>query len=148
MSEEAVLSAALRMIRRRRGLRAADVARAMNMPLRTYQHFEAGQSPFDLGRIRKFAEVTDSDPHGIVAAVMLRIPDLAVRTMDNKLVSVVMTSTRRFDERVGDGISKLEVGRLIATFRRAFGDLETELSDREAQVRDWFGGGSGRASDD
>jgi transcriptional regulator with XRE-family HTH domain len=38
-AEGAILSQALRLIRRRRGLRQIDVAKAMGLAPRTYQHF-------------------------------------------------------------------------------------------------------------
>ena len=61
-SHSALLATALRAIRRARGMRSSEVAEAMGLQLRTYQHFEEGAGPFDLDRIRRFADATDSDP--------------------------------------------------------------------------------------
>ena len=126
------------MIRRHRGLRQIDVAAAMGLPLRTYQHFEAGRTYLDFERIKAFALATDSDPHAILAAVMIGSPAFALRSTDNKLTSVLMTALRRFDERLGDDVARFEVGRLIAAFRRTFADLEADLAARDAQAKIWF----------
>lgn len=64
----AVLSSSLRLIRSHRRMRAADVAQGMNMALRSYEHFESGAGRINIERIHRFAEVTDSDPHGILAS--------------------------------------------------------------------------------
>lgn len=137
--EWAALSAALRAARRKRGLKAREVAAAMHLPLRTYQMFEAGRSQVDLlPRIRAFAQATDGDPHGILIAMALGVPELAVHSLDNKFVSVLLVAARRFDERLGDRLARFEVGRLIAAFRKAFDELEAELETREAAARDWF----------
>ncbi|WP_374346561.1 helix-turn-helix domain-containing protein [Phenylobacterium sp.] len=139
-SESKILTAALRAIRRRKGLRVKDAAAAMGLPLRTYQHFESGRSQLDFDRIKAFARVTDSDPYAILAAVLIGSPAFAVRCMDNKLASVLVVAVKRFDERVGDAIPHIEVGRLIAAFRKMFDDLETDLQDRDDQARAWLEG--------
>ncbi len=140
-AESAILSEALRLIRRRRGLRQIDVARAMGLPIRTYQNFEAGRIHLDFEKIKAFAAATDSDPHAILAAVMIGSPAFALRSTENKLTSVLMTALKWFDERLGDDIARIEVGRLIKAFRRTFADLETELAARDAEARDWFDSG-------
>ena len=136
--EAATLSLVLRTIRRRRGLKAGEIAREMGLGVRTYQYLEAGQSPWDPERIRRFAQATDSDPHAIVAAVMLGSPNCAISAMDNKLVSVLMAGLKRFDERMGEDMARIEVGRSIAAIRRVFGFLESDLAERDAQAKAWL----------
>lgn len=136
--ERAILSQALRAIRRRRGLRVKDVALAMGLPLRTYQNFEAGRTELDYGRIQAFARVTDSDPNAILMAVMLGSPGFALHTLENKLTGALLIGLRRFDERMGERMARIEVGRLIAAFRRAFDDLEAEANARDDQAAAWF----------
>lgn len=138
--ERDTLTTALRAIRQRRGLRARDVAQAMGLAPRTYQHFEAGRSQLNWARIREFAKATDSDAYAILAAVMIGSPDFAVRCMDNKLATVLLVGVRRFDARMGDAIALFEVSRLIAAFRKAFDDLEADLAARDAQSRAWMEG--------
>ena len=50
-------------------MRTIDVAQGMNMALRSYEHFESGAGRINIERIHRFAEVTDSDPHGRRAGV-------------------------------------------------------------------------------
>lgn len=142
-AESAILAQALRLIRARRGLRQIDVAKAMGLAARTYQHFEAGRTHLDFEKIKRFAMVTNSDPNAIVVAVLIGSPAFALRSIDNKLTSVLMTALRRFDERVADDLARIEVGRLITAFRRTFADLESELAARDAEARDWLGGCAG-----
>jgi hypothetical protein len=49
-SQNETLSAALRLIRAHRRMKSADVARGMNMALRSYEHFEAGGGRINLER--------------------------------------------------------------------------------------------------
>ncbi len=140
-AESAILSEALRLIRKHRGARQIDVARAMGLPIRTYQNFEAGRIHLDFEKIKTFAAATESDPHAILAAVMIGSPGFALRSTQNKLTSVLMTALKRFDERLGDDIARIEVGRLIKAFRKTFDDLEAELAARDAQARDWLESG-------
>ena len=113
----------------------------MGLSPRSYQLFEAGRSHLHLlPRIRTFARATDSDPHAIVAAMVLDAPDLALHSLDNKLVSVLMVAIQRFDARLGSGLARFEAGRLIATFRKAFDDLEADLRARDSAARAWLSG--------
>lgn len=138
--ESAALTAALRAIRRKRGIKINDLAAAMGLPPRTYQQFEAGRSHLDLvQRIQAFALATDSDPYGLILAMALKSPEIAIRSMDNKFVSVMVVALRRFDDRLGDNVARIEVGRLIAAFRKAFEDLESDLAQREAEAAAWLG---------
>ena len=81
-SQSETLSTALRLIRTHRRLRAADVAKSMNMALRSYEHFESGGGRINIERVHRFAEVTDSDPHAILAALALGSPAFALRCAD------------------------------------------------------------------
>ena len=57
----ALLAAALKAIRRHRGLRALDVATRMNLSLRTYENFESGRIRINADYIHRFCAATDSD---------------------------------------------------------------------------------------
>ena len=137
-SKNTTLSETLKLVRQRRGLSASDVAQRMGMPLRTYHHFEGGYAQLDVERIRRFADATDSDPHAILTAVLLGAPAFAARTMDNKMMSVLIAGAQRFDERLGDDIARIEVARFIAATRRMFDDLEAELSRSDQDARNWL----------
>lgn len=135
-----ILSEALKLVRRRRGLSAVQVADRMGLNIRTYRHFEAGKTYLDFDRIRAFAHATDSDAHAILAAVMLETPDFAAHAIDNKVMSVIMAGVRRFEERLGARMAQIEVFRLVAAFRRTFDELETELLARERDAQAWLAG--------
>ena len=137
-SPNAVLTASLRLIRSHRRLRAADVAQGMNMALRSYEHFEAGAGRINLERIHRFAEVTDSDPHAIIAALSLGSPAFALRAIDNKLATILMVVLQEFDEEVGDAMADLDARTIINTFTRALRDLAGLAVTRDAHADAWL----------
>lgn len=133
LSREAV-KAALRAVRKRRRLRAADVADRLGMPLRSYEHFESGAGQLNLERLFQFAEATDSDGWAILLAAHLGKPDLAIRCADNKLVTILMLSLQDFDDELGDGLADLEAAAVIAGFGSAFRDLARHARQRKADA--------------
>ena len=134
----AVLSSSLRLIRSHRRMRAADVAQGMNMALRSYEHFESGAGRINLERIHRFAEVTDSDPFAILASVMLRAPDFAVRTADNKPMVVFMLALRDFNNDLGEDIALIEPRLFVGAFRRVFQDLIDHVRSRDVTAETWL----------
>ncbi|WP_292120624.1 helix-turn-helix transcriptional regulator [Brevundimonas sp.] len=137
-SQSETLSSALRLIRAHRRLRAADVARAMNMALRSYEHFESGGGRINVERIHRFAEVTDSDPHAIFAAMALGSPAFALRCADNKLATILAVVLQEFDEEAGDAIAELEPLTIINTFTKALRDLAAQSVRRESAADAWL----------
>lgn len=137
-SQSETLSAALRLIRSHRRMKTADVARGMNMALRSYEHFEAGGGRVNLERIHRFAEVTDSDPHAILAALALGSPEFALRTIDNKLMTILMVALQEFDEEVGDVLAELDARTIINTFTRALKDLALQSVRRDSAANAWL----------
>lgn len=133
-----LLSKTLKMLRGQRRLSARAVADAMGMPLRSYYSFEAGQGPLDIAKIWRFAEATDSDPGGIMDALMFGSPDYALRSMDNKIVSIQMGSFRRFNDRVGDRMTNIGPSILIEAFKRPFDSLEDHLDKRDESTERWL----------
>lgn len=138
LSQGVLLGAALRGIRKARGLRAADVARAMGMALRTYQHLEEGVGPFELDRIKQFADVTDSDPFAIVASIWLQSPEFAVRTIDNKPMVVFTLALRAFHEDLREDISLIEPRVWWGGFRRVFQDMAEHVRKRDLTAETWL----------
>lgn len=134
----AVLSSSLRLIRSRRQLRTLDVAGRMNMAVRSYEHFEAGAGRINLERIHRFAEVTDSDPHAIIAALALGSPEFAVRCMDNKLATILTIVLQEFDEETGDAIADLDGRTIINAFTRTLRELADQAINREAEAQAWI----------
>jgi len=143
----ACLSQALKAIRRRRGLRAADVAARLGMPLRSYEHFEAGRGRLNVDRIHRFAEVVDADPYAILAAVEIGSPRFAVRCADDKLMAILMMAIQDFDASAGDDIAGLDPRTLISAFAGVFDQLAAEGEARRAALGHWRAsqsiGGSG-----
>lgn len=132
------LSHILKSIREDRRLRVTDVAKAMGMPLRSYEHFEAGRGRLDLARLERFAEATDSDPYAIIAALILKRSELALRVSDNKLMVVVMLALDDFNEDLGEDIRMLEPRLLVGAFRRVFQDLADHVRKRDLSVERWL----------
>jgi len=133
------LSLVLRALRRRRGLRPADVAEALQMPQRSYEHFEGASGRLKVRRVHEFAEFTDSDGFAILASLALGSPEFALRCADNKLMTILMMALQDFDAKVGDDIARLDARTLIGAFTRVFDEL-AEAADRgDSFVAAWRG---------
>ena len=132
-----VLSQALKMIRRHRGMTAAQVARAMGMAMRTYERFEAGGIRLNTDYIHRFAAATNSDPHAIIMAVAVGAPELARHCADNKLVTALTIGGQRLNALLGDRIAKLEARTIILAVCAMYDDLLAE-SDRQQLAARWL----------
>lgn len=137
-SPNAVLSASLRLIRAHRRMRTVDVAQAMNMAPRSYEHFESGAGRINLERIHRFAQVTDSDPHAILAALALGSPEFSLRCVDNKLATILVVVLQEFDLEAGDGIAELGARTIINTFTKAMRDLVNQSVKRDDLAEAWL----------
>ena len=137
-SPNAVLAATLRLIRAHRRLRTVDVAQAMGMALRSYEHFEAGGGRVNIERIHRFAEATDSDPYAILAALNLGSPAFGLRCADNKLMTIVMVALQEFDADAGDAIAELEALPIINAVTRTFRDLAAQSVRRDDRAQAWL----------
>ena len=115
-SQNEILASALRLIRLYRRMKPAEVAEAMGMAKRSYEHFEAGKGKINLERIHRFAEATDSDPYAIIDCMALGSPEFAVRCADNKAMLALRVVTQEFDEEVGDAIMELDTRSIINAF--------------------------------
>jgi transcriptional regulator with XRE-family HTH domain len=125
-------SAALKAIRKHRGLAAATVAKALNMPLRTYERLEAGQGRLNPDYIHRFCRVTNSDPYAVLIGVAIGSPEFASRCADNKLMTILMIAIQAFDRDMGDRIRDEEAGTLIAAFSAAFNTIDKDNRARAA----------------
>lgn len=119
------LSQALKAVRRHRKLRAVDVAEAMGLALRSFEHFEGGRGRANLDRIWRFASVVDCDPLAILIAMLFRRPEFAVRAADNKLGLILQLALQDFNDALGDDIARLDARTLISAFGRTFEELRT-----------------------
>ncbi|WP_420469943.1 XRE family transcriptional regulator [Brevundimonas sp. FT23042] len=119
-------------------MRAIDVAQAMNMAPRSYEHFESGAGRINIERIHRFAEVTDSDPHAILAALALGSPEFALRCADNKLATILCVVLQEFDLEAGDGIAELGGRTIINTFTKSMRDLANQSVRRDDLAEAWL----------
>jgi len=129
-----MLARILRAVRSFRRRLLVDVARDLNIKQRTYEHFEGGFGPLNVERIHALAELLRVDPYGILTALEICSPEFAVRTAENKLMTMFYLQLQDFDERTGDAITLLDAYTLMAAFREMFAKLEKEAREREALV--------------
>jgi transcriptional regulator with XRE-family HTH domain len=132
------LSEAMRAIRRQRGLRASEVARAMGMPLRSYEHFEAGNGRISYERLVQFAKVTESDAAALLAAIPLRSERFPIRCADNKLMMILFIAVAELEEELGDDIMFLEAATLIGAFTRVKKELVQHVRNRDQYAEAWL----------
>lgn len=127
-----LLARALRALRKLRGRRLIDVAATLGMRKRTYEHFEGGFGPLNVERVHEVAELLRVDPYGILTALEICSPEFAVRTADNKFMTMFHLQLQEFNERTGDAITLLDAYCLLDAFREMLGKLEVEARRREA----------------
>jgi len=133
-----LLSAAMRAIRLQRRMRTSEIARAMAMPLRTYEHLEAGRGKITYDKIVRFAEVTNSDPVAILLSLPLKSHEFAVRCADNKLMTILTIAIGDLNAELGDDIEFLEPGTLIGAFTRVVKDLQEHVAKRDLFAENWL----------
>jgi transcriptional regulator with XRE-family HTH domain len=138
LSHAAIISAALKAIRKDRRMRPSDVARAVGMPLRSYEHFEAGRGRLSYDRIVRFAEATNSDPLAIIAAIPLQDPTFALNCADNKLMTILMIAMAELQEELGEDIVYLEPRTLIGAFTRVSKELVEHVRKRDLFAETWL----------
>jgi transcriptional regulator with XRE-family HTH domain len=132
-----LLSAAVKAVRKHRGMTSAEVAAAMNMALRTYERFEAGATRFNLDHIHRFAAATSSDPYAIVWSVMIGAPEFARRSADNKMATILTVAVQRFDRSVQDRLLDMDARTLISAVTGMF-DTLLEDDEQGEQARAWL----------
>lgn len=133
-----ILSAALRGIRKKRGLKTLEVAERMGMPLRSYELFEAGGGKLSIERIMAFADATDSDPYALLLAIPFRSAEFAINCADTKLVLIMTMYLQEFGDDRGADIAFLDPPNIIGAFERVFKDLGGKLDDHEKFMRNWL----------
>lgn len=135
-SDAALISAAIKRVRLRRGFSTQQVAVRMNVTLRTYQRFEAGDMPFNLDLIHRFARATDSDPHAFWLGVVVGSSALALNSADNQFATILVSATHKFEARMGDRLARLSTRTIIDAVMAMYETLVRE-ADTEA-ARQWL----------
>ncbi|MBP7817139.1 MAG: XRE family transcriptional regulator [Phenylobacterium sp.] len=128
------LASALRAIRRHRQRRPGDLAEALRLPRRSYEHFEAGGGRLNTDRVQAFAEATQSDAYAIFASLWIASPEFAVRCADNKLMTILIMALQDFDAAAGDDIARLDARTLITAFDTLFQTLTAEAQHRNVST--------------
>ena len=136
-----MLSDILRSVRKLRQKRVPEVAAAMGLRLRTYEHFEAGRGRLNVDRIHAFAELVGADPYALVTALEIGSPPFAVRTANNKLMTMFLIALQGFDEQVGDAIANLDAYALTDAFTEMFDKLAAAASGPDGMIQRWRGVG-------
>jgi hypothetical protein len=127
-----------------RRMRAAEVARAMGMPPRSYEHLEDGTGRITYERVVAFSEATDSDPIAILTTLATGDPGFAVRCADNKLMSIMMIAVMEMDDELGADVGYLDARTLVGGFTRLTQDLVQHVRKRETFAEEWLRTGERR----
>lgn len=138
------LAASFRAVRKLRRMRASEVARAMGMVPRSYEHLEDGSGRITYERVVAFAEATDSDPIAILATLSTGTADFAVRCADNKLMSIMMIAVMELNDDLGNDIAYLDARTLVGGFTRLTRDLAQHVRKRETFAEEWLRSGEER----
>lgn len=129
-SWSALLSKAVRLLRRARGATVRDMADAMELQTRTYEHFESGQAQPNFERMHRFAHATDADPNGLITSLLIGSPEFAVRVADNKLMTALLIELQTFDQAAGDDLRRLDTLTIVSEFSTTFERLLEEVRRR------------------
>jgi transcriptional regulator with XRE-family HTH domain len=132
-----LLSAAVKAVRRHRGLTTAEVAAAMNMALRTYERFESGATRLNLDHVHRFAAATNSDPYALILAVVIGSPEFARRSADNKMATILTIAVQRFDRTIQDRLLDLDARTLITAVTGMF-DTLLDGDETSEQAQAWL----------
>ena len=121
-------------------LKVEQIADAMTLKPRTYEHFEAGGGRIRLDRIDQFATALNADPHALYCAVMIGSPRFAYRAADNKLMTAFLIGLQEFDQRTGDDIRLLDTMTVMTAFGETFDRLHREAQSRSELAERLKGG--------
>lgn len=133
-----LLAQVVRSIRKQRRMKPSEVAKAMGLALRTYEHFERGTGRMTYARIRRFALATDSDPIAIVSTLPLGSVDFALNSADNKLMTIAMAALSELNEELGPDITFLGTSALVSAFDKLCKDLIEHVRRRDQFAERWI----------
>lgn len=140
MRDSQLLSAAVKLVRRSRGLSTRQVAAAMHMSLRTYQRFEAGATRVNLDHIHRFARATSSDPYSLVMSVMIGSSRYARNTADNMLSTVLVVGVQNLEKALGDRIARLDTRSLVSGVAALFDGFAAQVLEVDP-AEEWLSKG-------
>lgn len=134
----ALLSKILRAIRNIRGMSSREVAKAMGLAHRTYQHWEGGNEELNHERVHAFADAVDADGHAILLSLELGSADFAIYTLINKAGTGILVCLQRFTARVGKNLARLDPHSLVTVLDTAFDELALRSRSFDAVFEDWM----------
>jgi transcriptional regulator with XRE-family HTH domain len=132
-----LLAQVVRSIRKQRRMKPSEVAKAMGLPLRTYEHFERGTGRMSYARIRRFALATDSDPIAIISTLPLGSAEFALNSIDNKLMTIAMGKLSDLHEELGPDVTFLGTSVLVSAFDKLCKDLIEHVRRRDQFAERW-----------
>ena len=133
-----LLSRALRAVRGIRTARSQDLADALGLSLRGYQHFEAGGGLLNFKHVSRFSRAMDCDPIGVLTAVQIGHPEFAAYVAQNKAMIAYMIALQEFVEDAGEAIAKLETSTFVSAYRAMFKDLAEKARASQAESQAWL----------
>ena len=134
-----------RTIRDAQRRRSVDVARAMNMPIRTYQAIEAGEGLPEIGDVEAFARATEVDPVALVIAILCGAPSLALACSNNQLMLIAGLELADLIEDLGPLAAKLNPHQVIQAVRKLKDHVREEIRAIEGGD-EWLARRLGRAT--
>ncbi|MDQ1193787.1 transcriptional regulator with XRE-family HTH domain [Brevundimonas vesicularis] len=144
LSDARLIGLAARAVRRGRNMTAQQVATAMNLPLRTYEYFEAGTGRVNQDYVQRFAVATDCDPWSLLMGPPLGSIEFARQTADNKLMLIFLIALGEFVRTMGDRLLTLDPRALIEAFTETFRKLEEENRAMSEETASWLDAGRHR----
>lgn len=133
-----LLSKALRAVRAIRSARSQDLAAALGLSLRGYQHFESGGGQLNAEHVLRFSIAIDCDPFGVLAAVRIGAPEFAAYTAKNKAMSSFLGELQEFVEEFGEAIALLESATFISAYRKLFKRLAKDVKRAQRDNDAWM----------
>lgn len=144
LSDARAIGLAARAVRRARHMTAQQVAVAMNLPLRTYEYFEAGSGRVNLDYVHRFAAAANCDPYSLLLGPALGSIEFARRTADTKLMLIFLIALGEFERTMQDRLQSLDPRLLIEAFTETFRKLEAENRVWSEATESWLEAGRER----
>ena len=143
-SRAELLSQALKAVRDIRKARSEDLAAALGLSLRGYQHFQSGGGQLNIEHVLNFGSAIDCDPFGVLAGVQIGIPEFAAYTARNKAMLAFVIELQAFVEETGAAIDLLETSTFISAYRNMFRELNGEAMAAQRRSQAWHAGNAER----
>lgn len=133
-----LLSRALRAVRAIRNVSSRDLAKALGLSLRGYQHFEAGGGHLNVDHVMRFSRAMDCDPIGVLMAIRIGKPEFAAYVAQNKAMIAYVIALQEFVEETGESIARLETTTWVSAYRETFKGLSEKAKTAQAEHDAWL----------